>query len=350
MSTGSDRRWQPARARAWAAERSWRVGCNFTPSTASNQLEMWQAATFDPETIDRELGYAAELGFTSMRVFLHDLPWTHDRDAFLGRIETFLAIADRHRIGSLLVLFDGVWDPHPRWGPQREPRPGVHNSRWVQSPGAAILGDSSRHGELRPYVQGVIDRFRDDPRVDGWDLFNEPDNPNPAYARTEIENKGEQAIALLRKTFDWAREVDPAQPLTTGAWRGSWSDPASLSAIDHVCFERSDVLSFHHYGDLEALRHRVESLKRYQRPLWCTEWLARSLGSCFDPHLAWMKIQGVGAYNWGLVAGRTQTHYPWDSWVKAYPAEPEIWHHEILRPDGTAFDESERAFIQSVTR
>lgn len=311
---------------------------------------MWRAESFDPATVERELGFAAGLGFNSVRVFLHDLPWTHDRVGFLERLDRFLSAAAARGIGVLLVLFDGVWDPHPRWGPQPEPRPGVHNSRWVQSPGAAVLADPSRHDSLRPYVQGVLDRFRDDPRIDGWDLFNEPDNPNPAYASREIPDKGARALELLRRSFAWAREVGPSQPLTAGVWRGSWSDPAALSDMDRFCLEHSDVVSFHHYGEIGALQQRVETLRRYGRPILCTEWLARGLGCRFDPHLGWMKRAGVGAYCWGLVAGRTQTHYPWDSWLRPCEGEPDPWHHEILRPDGTAYDGAEVRLIRALTR
>jgi hypothetical protein len=349
-SGASVQTWPAERAVDWLRPRGWRSGCNFTPSSAASPLEMWQEATFDPETIERELGFAAGLGFGSVRVFLHDLLWTYEQAGFVERLDRFLAMADAHGIGALLVLFDGVWDPHPQPGPQREPRPGVHNSRWVQSPGAAILGDPSRHDELRPYVQGVLERFRGDPRIDGWDLFNEPDNPNPAYAKEEIPDKAERALDLLRKTFSWAREVAPSQPLTTGVWRGSWRDPDALSEMDRFCLESSDVISFHHYGELPALQRRVEALRRYGRPLLCTEFMARGLGCCFDPHLAWMKEAGVGAYCWGLVAGRTQTHYPWDSWGKTYVEEPDPWHHEILRADGSPYDAGEVAFIRSLTK
>ena len=310
---------------------------------------MWQAATHDPETIERELGYAASLGFTSLRVFLHDLLWTHERQGFVERLEAFLAAAARQRIGVLFVLFDGVWDPYPRPGPQPEPRPGVHNSRWVQSPGAEILADPARHDELRPFVQGLLEQFRDDARIDGWDLFNEPDNPNPAYAGGEIPDKDERALELLRKAFAWAREVSPSQPLTAGVWRGSWSDPDALSEIAKLSLESSDIISFHHYGELPALERRVAALGRYGRPLLCTEFLARGIGSRFDPHLGFMRDAQVGAYSWGLVAGRTQTQYPWDSWAKPYSSEPDPWHHEILRPDGTPYDEAEVAYIRSTT-
>jgi len=310
---------------------------------------MWQAETFDPETIERELGWAARLGFTSVRLFLHDLLWQHDREGLIERIDRVLALAEGHRITVLLVLFDGVWDPFPVFGPQAEPRAGIHNSRWVQSPGAEILDDSRRHETLAPYVQGVIERFADDPRVDGWDLFNEPDNPNLAYHELELADKAERALELVQKTFAWARELDPSQPLTVGLWQGEWGNAAKQSEMNRYCLEASDVISFHFYGELNALRRRVEMLRTTGRPLWCTEWLARRMGSCFDPLLPWFRDQEIGTWNWGLVAGRTQTHFPWDSWLRPYHDEPDPWFHEILRGDGSAYDEDEVAFIRATT-
>lgn len=348
--SNEERRWSAERASEWAAARSWRVGCNFTPSVASNQLEMWQAETFDSQAIARDLDLAAGLGFTSVRVFLHDLLFLHDRDPFLRRIDTFLALADARGIGSLIVLFDGVWDPHPVMGPQQPPRSGVHNSRWLQSPGAEILADPARHDELKTYVQGTLEHFRDDSRIDGWDLFNEPDNPNLGYRNVEIADKGDRALTLLTKAFTWAREVNPSQPLTTGLWLGDWSSPEKLRDMDRFCVEHSDIISFHHYGELPDLRARVDALRHYERPLWCTEWLARGMGSSFETHFEWMRDAKVGAYCWGLVQGRTQTHLPWDSWAKPYESEPDPWHHEILRNDGSAYSEDEVRLIRSVTR
>jgi len=202
---------------------------------------------------------------------------------------------------------------------------------------------------LRDYVQGVLDHFRSDSRVDGWDLFNEPDNPNLAYREHEIADKEEKALALLDKAFQWAREVAPSQPLTAGVWRGSWSDRDDLSAMNRLCLASSDVVSFHHYGEIGAFQHRVAALRRTGRPLLCTEFMARGLGSTFDPHLAWMCDEGIGAYCWGLVAGRSQTHFPWASWTTPQPADPEPWHHDILRPDGSPYDPTEVSFIRSQT-
>jgi endo-1,4-beta-mannosidase len=152
---------------------------NFIPSTAINELEMWQADTFDPPTIDRELGWAQSLGMNSMRVFLHNLLWEQDSAGFLMRMNKFLEVADKHHIRIMFVLLDSVWEPHPHLGKQREARPHVHNSGWVQAPGADVLKDPSRWDrEVKPYV---IAHFKDDRRILMWDLMNEPDNDSAQY-------------------------------------------------------------------------------------------------------------------------------------------------------------------------
>lgn len=342
-------RWSKEKADAWARERPWLVGCNYIPSTAVNQLEMWQADTFDPATIDRELGWAEGLGFNSVRVFLHHMPYQADPEGFLKRVDQFLQIADRHHIGVMLVPFDSVWHPFPKPGPQPAPRPHVHNAGWVQSPGLEILKDPSRYGELEGYVKGVIGRFKDDKRVQVWDLMNEPDNRNgSSYGKFEPENKAELALALLRKVFAWAREVNPSQPLTSGVWIGDYS-PERASPMSRYQLAESDVITFHSYDPLPVLEPKIATLKAYGRPLLCTEYMARPAGSTFDPVLGAFKREGVGAYNWGFVAGKSQTIYPWDSWQKAYTAEPKIWFHDIFRKDGTPYDPAEVAYIRKVT-
>ncbi|MBL9134884.1 MAG: cellulase family glycosylhydrolase [Verrucomicrobiales bacterium] len=343
-------RWPADKANAWLDRTGWLVGCNYAPAYAINQLEMWQPDTFDPAAIDRELALAEGLGFNSLRVFLHDLAWRSDPKGFLRRVDQFLDIAKRHRIGVVLVLFDAVWDPFPKAGPQRAPRPHVHNSGWIQSPGAEILGDAARHDELKPYVQAVLKKFRRDKRIQAWDLFNEPDNPNTsAYGSVELKNKAEMALRLLEKTWTWAREVRPSQPLTSGVWVGQWADPAQLNAMERFQLENSDVISFHNYSKLEDLQACVRNLRRYGRPLLCTEYMARPAGSTFEPHLGWMKSEKVAAHNWGFVAGKTQTQYPWDSWKSTYTAEPPVWFHEIFRADGSPYRPEEVRYIRQVT-
>ena len=344
-------RWSAERAATWERQAGWMVGSNYAPATAINQLEMWQAESWDPRTIDRELGWAEGLGFNTMRVFLHDLAWRQDPQGFLARVDEFLAIADRHHIRPMLVLFDAVWDPFPRAGRQRQPTPGLHNSGWVQSPGVEIMRDSLRFAEhLEPYVKGVVGRFANDRRVLAWDLFNEPDNVNGgSYGAFEPRNKGELAFALLRRTFAWAREINPTQPLTAAPWKGDWVDPSQTAPITTFMLENSDVITFHGYEPLQSVQRLVAALRRYGRPIICTEYMARPRGSTFESILPYFKEQRVGAINWGFVSGKSQTIYPWDSWEHPYPSEPPVWFHDIFRTDGTPYRQSEVELIRSLT-
>lgn len=346
MITGRSR-WTQGQAQAWYSDQPWLVGCNFIPSTAVNQLEMWQADTFDAETIERELHWASEIGFNAARVFLHDLLWEHDAAGVVERVGRFLDICERQNTRVLFVLFDGVWDPHPRLGPQRAPRPAVHNSGWVQSPGAEVLGDVGRHEGLRGYVAGIIDAFRDDGRVLGWDLFNEPDNPNPAYGASEVSNKTEMAVALLRKSFAWGREARPSQPLTAGVWAGALDEGAS--EITRLTLAESDVVSFHSYLDAERVETRIRELERHGRPILLTEFMSRTTGSTFEAVLPVAKKHKVGAFCWGLVSGKTQSIYPWDSWTREYTAEPEPWFHDVFRADGSPYLRPEIELIRRIS-
>jgi len=114
--------------------------------------------------------------------------------------------------------------------------------------------------------------------------------------------------------------------------------------------EESDVISFHNYNPVDSLKEAVKNLRRYQRPLLCTEYMSRGNGSTFAPHLGFMRKQGVSAYNWGLVSGKSQTIYPWDSWQKQYKAEPALWFHDIFRPDGTPYRSKETQYIRNVVK
>ncbi len=160
------------------------MGANFNPSSSINQLEFWQEDTFDPETIDRELKWSADLGMNLHRVYLHNLLWKQDSIGFLNRLENYLGLAQKHKIKTMFVLLDDVWHPIPKLGVQPEPVPHVHNSGWVQSPGAEILGDTTRHHELESYIKGVVGHFADDNRVLVWDVYNEPDNVAGQPGRT----------------------------------------------------------------------------------------------------------------------------------------------------------------------
>jgi hypothetical protein len=344
-------RWTEKEAADWYAKQPWLVGSNYIPANAINELEMWQADTFDPKRIDTELGWAEAIGLNTMRVFLHDLPWQQDPAGFQNRIDTFLKIAAKHHIKPLFVLFDSCWDPQPRLGKQHAPTPGVHNSGWVQSPGAKALQDPAQYPRLEAYVKGVVGAFAKDDRVLGWDIWNEPDNGNGgSYQNLEPKSKDELVIALLPQAFAWARAAHPTQPLTSGVWKGDWSVAEKLEPAARIQIEMSDVISFHSYDKPEVFEKRVLSLQQYHRPILCTEYMARGNGSTFQGTLPIAKKYNVAAINWGLVAGKTQTYLPWDSWQHPYTdREPAVWFHEIFRTDGTPYSAEETAFIKQMT-
>lgn len=349
-----NQQWSKEKANAWYDAQPWPVGCNFIPSTAVNQLEMWQADTFDPQTIDRELGWAAGLGMNTVRVFLHDLAWLEDKEGFKDRIRQFLTIAYNHGIRTMFVLFDDCWFPNAKTGRQPDPVPGIHNSRWLQSPGLDAATHPQQEPRLKAYVQDIVGTFAQDERVLIWDIYNELGNTfltvmtNPWYKKyPKILYRGFKhlffplpTLPLLKKTAGWIREIQPSQPITAGIWFGN-------SNLNKTLLEISDIISFHNYFKANFLKRQILQLQKEGRPVICTEYMSRTSGSLFETHLPVMKQYKVGAYNWGLVSGKTQTIFTWEG--KVGDTEPTIWFHDILRADGTPFSEKEIAFIKEIT-
>ena len=343
--------WTPAQANAWYGHQIWPVGSNYINADAINQLEMWQADTFNPKQIDHELSLAEDAGMSSMRVFLQDQLWSQDSDGFKGRIDVFLAIAAKHHIKPVFVLFDSCWDAHPHLGKQPVPRAGLHNSGWVQSPGTDRLENKADYPELEAYVKGLIGAYGNDDRILGWDLWNEPHEGDG-----DIVHVGGQiglVTALLPQVFVWARSVDPIQPLTSGVYDGGdWSpeEEAKLNAIQRTQIEQSDVISFHNYGWPEEFEWRIKQLTKYERPILCTEYMARGAGSTIDGDLPLGKKYRIGMFNWGFVDGKTQTRFPWDSYIHPYTdREPPIWFHDLFHKDGTPYRQREIDIIRDLT-
>lgn len=343
-------RWSDDQAKAWYDHQPWLVGSNYIPANAINQLEMWQAETFDPATIDKELALAEGMGMNTMRVFLHDLVWQKDADGFKKRIDQFLAISAKHHIRPVFVIFDSCWDPHPKLGRQHAPVPGVHNSGWVQSPGAAGLKDPAQEPRLKAYVENLIGTFANDDRILAWDLWNEPSNVNDgSYRKREPKNKEQRVETLLPQVFAWARSAHPSQPLTTGVWDIDIQSDKQTK-IQQIQLDNSDIISFHNYGWPEDFQKEVDYLVKFHRPLICTEFMARGVGSTFDTILPLALKNRVGAINWGFVAGKTQTYLPWESWRHPYVHEqPPVWFHEILRQDLKPYREAEVILIRALT-
>lgn len=324
----------------------WRFGANFIPSTAINQLEMWQEETFDPVTIERELGWASAIGMRVMRVYLHDLLYASDPAGLLRRIEEYLAIADKFNIRTVFVFFDDCWNNDFALGKQPSPVACKHNSGWVKSPGRHATANIKEYPRLERYIKGVMQHFNGDKRILAWDLFNEPGNGDAGDHETLGQYQGSRSLKLLRAVFDWALSCDVSQPSTVGVW--SW-DPA-MDELNSVAIEYSEVVSFHCYLAPEGHKERMD-LIRYlakNRPVICTEYMARRRGSTFQGCLPMMKTANVTAINWGLVAGKTNTIYPWN-W-QAEQGEPDLYFHDVFRADGTPLYSEEVDFLNNINK
>jgi len=339
-ASNSPIRWSEEKANEWYEKQPWIVGCNFVPSTAINQIEVWQEDTFDPETIDRELGWAKGLGFNTVRIFLHNLVWEENPEAFKDRLDSVLSIADKHHIKAIITfLTNGTFDDSmvPKLGKQKTPVPGVHNSGWVQSPGAEVVNDSTRWEPIERYIKDVVGTFKDDERVLFWSLYNEPENPR----------RGAYSLPLLRKVFEWARSVNPSQPLTSPIWKIPGDDRTALDIVSFLG-ENCDIITFHSYHDPETTQKFINLLKAFRRPMVCTEYMGRTRGSTFENKMPIFKNENVGAISFGLVAGKTNFYYTWGS--EEGSPEPEVWFHDILRKDGTPHNQGEVEFIRSMTK
>ena len=326
--------WTRERANSWYGEHPWLTGADYIPHTAINQLEMWQASTFDPQTIDRELGWAQDIGFNTLRVFLHSLAWKQDREGFKKRMDQFLAIADRHHIQPLLVFFDDCWNESAAPGKQPEPKAGKHNSGWLQDPGIRLYkdtGDLAVWAELEKYVKDVLTYFAHDKRILLWDLYNEP-GKGP---------DGSLSLPLVRRVFQWARDINPDQPLTAGI--NNWD----MEALNTFQLNNSDIITYHDYESPEWHKLVIQLLKAYGRPLICTEYMARPRNSRFSNILPLLKAEHVGAINWGFVSGKTNTIYAWDTPLPD-GSEPAEWFHDIFRADGTPYRQDEVNLIKKL--
>lgn len=321
-------RWSAEQAWSWYHAQPWLLGCNYIPSNAINQLEMWQAETFDIEINLRELGWAAGLGMNTVRVYLHDLAWRVDPSGFKQRMERFLEITASLAIRPLFVLLDDCWNPEPGPGVQPAPIPGVHNSGWMMSPGVQIVRDPSLWPPVEDYFGDVLSAFGRDERILMWDLYNEPGN-NLLL---------DESLPLLRAAFDWARAAAPRQPISAGVWFHN-------EALNHLQLDSSDVITFHNYNGVESLAGQIAELRQLGRPMICTEYMNRPAGSRFETHLPIFWKERVGCYNWGLVSGKTQTIFPWGSPEGA--PEPEEWFHDILRSDGSSYRAAETAALRA---
>ncbi|GJM64370.1 cellulase family glycosylhydrolase [Persicobacter diffluens] len=363
-------RWSEERRNNWYAQQPWLVGCNYYPASAINQIEMWQASTWDPERIDLELSWAAGMGMNTLRVYLHDLVWADDEKGLYKRMDEFLDICQKYNIRPWFVFFDDCHFPNPQLGEQPLPVRGYHNSGWVNAP-ARDLAIRYAKGEASPtevkrlkaYVQQTMKRFADDDRVLMWELYNEPGRGQAMMGAKNHGQKqqpfGDTSQQLVFDSWVWAREVNPSQPIT--------SNTAGAVGQQNIAINKanSDLHSVHSYGGVNMTEQRLAPYLADNRPVIVTEWLNRMGGSTPQAMLPYFKKHKIGAVNWGFVSGKTGTIWHWSSRKgrnadqeraegnvvkpgEEYP-EPEVWFHDLLRIDGSPYDSAEVSLFKKLT-
>ncbi|BCL73945.1 hypothetical protein TUMSATVNIG1_59300 (plasmid) [Vibrio nigripulchritudo] len=199
--------------------------------------------------------------------------------------------------------------------------------------------DTSMWQSIESYFIDVVGKFGSDERVLMWDLYNEPTNRMlfTPYGEFEFSFELEQySHSLVEHCFHWVRSINPVQPVTVGAWHVPSENPgqtAFLHPTDQMCLNLSDVVTFHAYVGRKDMMSIVERLARHNRPMLCTEWLARHCDSTYESILPLMQKHSIGVAQWGLVRGKTQTSLPWPS-IQRETNHQDIWFHDFLDENG----------------
>lgn len=352
------KRWSREQAWEWQERKGWIVGCNFIPSRCINNIEIWQEFEFEDvlNTIRRELQLASSIGMNSIRMLLPFYVWKHQRDGFLQRIDRVLSAADQCGISLMPIFFDDCTLPRqfhrePVFGKQRDPVPG-HHGGVVHTPfdgggkvGYNLSDDKENWPVLEEYVRDIMGTFARDERILMWDMWNEPGN----------SNRNATSMEFMIRVFEIGRSIDPIQPLTAGPWEFGdgylrpYHGVAGLSEIEKKAMELSDVITYHYYGNKDNSIRLIQELKQEGRPLLITEWLHRPFGNKVADLLPVFKQEGVGCFNWGLVAGKTQTYEPWDAIRKIPGLDLKKWQHDLFYSDFMPYREEEIETFKELT-
>ena len=326
-------RWSQQKAWDWYNKQPWYCGFNYIPAYAINYTAMWDKTSFDASAIDKELALAQVAGMNVLRAVLQYAVYADDPAYFLKTLDTFMGICAKHKIKFVPALFDdcvfGITF-EPRTGKQSEPLIGWYAWDWSPSPGHSMVVDERKHPQLEGYVTAVVNRFKTDPRILFWDLYNEPTNGG----------LGSATFPLLKKVIAAARKVAPAQPLSIDVWNGN-------QRLNSIVLDASDIISFHNYGDKIALQKQIDDLKKLNRPLICTEWMNRPSRSVIGDNLPVFYNGKVGCMLWGLVNGKTQTDLPWGHRPGDPP--PPVWQHDLYRSDFSVYRQPEIDSIKMFT-
>lgn len=308
-------------------------GVNFIPSYCHSYIEMWHH--FNETCIRRELGYAKQVGFNSLRIFVAECQWETRREVVTSRLDQFLDICKEMGFSIMLTLQPNTYMiPGWKMDADEDPfithlQPSGHDRGWIYK-GARIFDCfgqwEENRDEVARFISEIVARYGRDERVAFWDLYNEPWEANRP---------------LVELAFARAREQRPIQPLTC-CWR-AW-DLSDITSFH--CYEkpgtppRQQVMGVHYLSFEDELKRACST----GRPILCSECVARTFGNELEAFLPYYSRAHIGFYVWGLCAGSAQYHIPWE-WPEGSPV-PRRWFQCMLYPDGTPFDEKEIAMIR----
>jgi hypothetical protein len=287
---------------SYQADWRWVKGAVFVPTSAVNEAQQWDE--YDPVINDRELHYAAIYGLNCVRVYLHYDIYLKKKAALLADIEDFLTRAGKYGIKTEFVFFDDCWNqPDPGMlAPDYQypaPIPGVHNSRWLVSPGEQVRRHYAENREhLKAYVQDIVNAHKHDPRIAFWETYNEP-------------NHSAETRRLLQDAYAWVHETGTTIPVTATG-REFAGEPYS------------DFGSWHEYGG-----YRYTGATN----LLCTECMNRE-GQTIPGVVEHFKDQ-TGFIFWEFGIGRDNCRFAWkNDRTHPRPDETPTPFHGVVYPDG----------------
>ncbi len=261
-------------------------GANYVPSWASTSVAAW--TRFDGGVVDRELGFARRLGLNSVRVFLSVVAYEHDSKAFLARLDEFVALADRHGLRPMFVLFDSCFGKEPALDQ-------ADSKMWVNNPGYSRIAAADWSG-LEAYVRAVVTRFSRDPRVLMWDVMNEPMADFEHVTRAERD----RIWAFCRHFCRFVKALDRDHAITVGH-----------AAVDFIprTADLVDALSVHSYAVYEDWLQADLDLalrfgRRYGKPVLVTEFGNPGAGQTYELGLDVIERNRLGFYFWELMIGK----------------------------------------------
>lgn len=318
----------------------------------ANRIDQWQSYGFEErlETTEKELTLMEELGYNAVRILPEFFVWNNEHDGFMKRFDRYLDVCAKHGMSCMVILANDCMPPKgarvDRLGEQTVDW-GYHGGRKVSQHGRFsdigfhVLDDPETAPKYFEMVREIVETYKNDERINIWNVYNEVGNSN----RRDITLKN------LKKILEIVRSIDPIQPLTCETWSLGTQSVEELPEVERYALEHSDLISYHSYSTYDINIQQIHTLKQFERPILCTEWLARCLHNNVQEMFPLFYLEKIGCYNWGFVAGKYQTTEPWNGLWQDYEKNPGLdidftkWFHDLYRPSFRPYDPKETELI-----